>query len=409
MQSDHEASVVGLTVQWGGIAIVTLLSFLMAQSVRRRFVDYWTLGWACLSLSLTSLLIAVSLPEPPKIFYMVYFFAEYAFAYLFVAGCRNHAHGAHVSRRDAWALVPAVLLAVGLPYFSDRFNVLLAPHAAVLAGCWLVAYRVVRTVRSKDQRGAGTRIVSLALVMLTVDFVQYVAVYTYGGFTGQPMPFAYLKYAPLYDLLIEVLLAFGTVILLMESVCRQLEGENHELTAASVQLQALAEKDPLSEALNRYAFYSFLQKSANFPHATVGGCVALVDVDDFKSINDTLGHSVGDAAIRAVARSIRSVIRADDLLFRWGGDEFLILLVGLGETEARLRLTELNSALLQTSLGDTDEPIDLCVSYGVATFREPASLERTIELADREMYNHKQSRKAKGAPVGVVANGGTVS
>src|SRR4029077_4626304 len=91
------------------------------------------------------------------------------------------------------------------------------------------------------------------------------------------------------------------------------------------------------------------------------------DVDDFKIINDTLGHSVGDAAIRAVARSIRSVIRADDLLFRWGGDEFLVLLVGLSEAEARLRLTQLNAALLQTSLGEAEEPIDPCVSYGVAT------------------------------------------
>ena len=409
MQSDHEASVVGLTVQWGGIAIVTLLSFLMAQSVRRRFMDYWTLGWACLTLSLTSLLIALSLPVPPKIFYTIYFAAGYAFAYLVVAGCRNHAHGARVARRDAWVLVPAVLLAVALPYCSDRFHVLLAPHVAVLAGAWVVAYRVVRTLRRHDQRGAGTRILSLALVMLILDFVQYIVVYTYGGFTDQPMPFAYLKYAPLYDLLIEILLAFGTLILLMESVCRQLEGENHELTAASVQLQALAEKDPLTEALNRYAFYSFLQKSQSFPHATVGGCVALVDVDDFKIINDTLGHSVGDAAIRAVARSIRSVIRADDLLFRWGGDEFLVLLVGLSEAEARLRLTQLNAALLQTSLGDTEDPIDLCVSYGVASFREPGSLERTIELADREMYNHKQARKAKVPAVRMAANGGTAS
>ncbi|HZU35051.1 MAG TPA: hypothetical protein VFA18_04040, partial [Gemmataceae bacterium] len=61
MQSNHEASMVALTIQWGGIAIVTILSFLMAQSVRRRFVEYWTLAWACLTMALTSLLIAASL------------------------------------------------------------------------------------------------------------------------------------------------------------------------------------------------------------------------------------------------------------------------------------------------------------------------------------------------------------
>lgn len=396
MQFDHPASVIGLTIQWGGITIVTILSSLMAQSVRRQFLAYWTLGWACLMLSLTSLLIALSLPFAPKVFFTVYILGAYAFAYLVVAGCRNYASGHRLTYYHCWALLPALLVAAFLPYLSDHFHVLMVPHTLILTGFWIAAQLALHPVRREKHRGAGLRILSLALLLLTVNFLQYTLVYAYAVLADCPLRFAYLEHSSLYDLLLETLLAFGTVIVVLESVCRQLEGEKHELTAASAQLQALAEQDPLTEALNRYAFSSFLQKSRQLPGQVVTGCVALVDMDDLKSINDTLGHPAGDAAIRAVARSIRSVIRADDLLFRWGGDEFLILLVGLAEEEARLRLARLNPALTNLLLNDSDLPIDLLVSYGVAAFDQAATLERMIEQADREMYRQKQARKAGG-------------
>ncbi len=396
MHSDHEASMVALTIQWGGIAIVTILSFLMAQSVRRRFVDYWTLAWACMTGALTSLLIALSLPRPPLLFYTGFFLGEYLFAFLFLAGCRGYAEGEYLTPRRCWVLLPAVVMAFALPYLARHFELALAPHAAIMAGSLVLAFRAVQSVYRRDKTAAGTRVLSVSLMLLTMDFLHYVIVYTYGGLMGNPTPFAYLKYVPLYELLMEILLAFGMVILLMESVCRQLEGQNSELSAASAHLQELAEKDPLTETLNRYAFYSFLQKSLHQP-TVVTGCVALVDVDDFKSINDTLGHAAGDAAIRAVAGRIRSVIRADDLLFRWGGDEFLVLLVGVHENEARTRLDQLNTALLRTVLSDNEEPLDLCVSFGVARFTDPLRLEQTIEEADRQMYNQKQTRKAQAA------------
>ena len=395
MHWNREASVVGLTVQWGGVAITTILSFLMAQSSRRRFLEYWTLGWAFLVLGLTSSLIAFSLPIPPRFLDSLRFFGEYGFAFLFLAGCRNLVSGEELTRSYWWATVPAAAVAVVLPYLSSDHHVALVPHAAILCAFWLLTYRLLRPARCLDYSGAGLRILWVAAVMLAVNSCQYFVAFGYTSVIELAPPFPYLAYRPLIELLLETVLAFGTVIVLMERLCRHLEGKNHELATTSAQLQALLEQDPLSRALNRHAFEAYLRRVRTGNAGQFQGCVAIVDVDDFKSINDTLGHAAGDEAIRAVACSIRSVIRADDLVFRWGGDEFLVMLAGVGEEEGRARMERLNSVLARTVLSDATEPIDLAVSFGIAAFVDAKVLELTIEQADREMYNQKQARKAR--------------
>jgi diguanylate cyclase (GGDEF)-like protein len=392
MQITPEASIIGLTIQWGGIAIVTVLSFLMAQWARRQFLEYWTLSWALRMLSLTSLLIAVSFSSPPRILYTVFFLADFGFAFLVLAGSRSHTCGIKVGLADRWVLTPVGLLAVLLPYLSDNFHTLMIPCCVVTAVFWIQACRTLHK-REREPHEAGIKVMRTALMMLTINAVHYGLVYLYEAMSGRSIAAVYLEYSPLYDLLLEMLLAFGMVIFLMESRCRQLEGENLYLAANGHHFQALAEQDPLTGALNRHAFYAFHQRSQRVPVVSTAGCVAVVDVDDFKTINDTLGHTAGDRALRAVARSIRAVVRADDLLFRWGGDEFLVVLVGLGEAETRARLCGLNAALAETGLNDADLPTAIAVSCGVGTFTGVTDLDRSINIADREMYAHKQARK----------------
>jgi len=117
----------------------------------------------------------------------------------------------------------------------------------------------------------------------------------------------------------------------------------------------------------------------------------LVDIDDLKVVNDQWGHPAGDAAIRAVATAIRSCIRADDLLFRWGGDEFLVLLFGVCEDEARARLDTLNLRLRQTALAGLPNPVDLSAAVGYASFDEATSFDDVIAVADTAMYGAKRS------------------
>jgi diguanylate cyclase (GGDEF)-like protein len=121
----------------------------------------------------------------------------------------------------------------------------------------------------------------------------------------------------------------------------------------------------------------------------------VLDIDNLKPINDTLGHTVGDKAIRAVARAMRSLVRADDMLFRWGGDEFLVLMFKLPQPEASRRIEKLNEILEENCERWIGEPVTVTVSFGVAGFTSLTDLGQAIEQADKAMYARKGTKSTK--------------
>ena len=168
---------------------------------------------------------------------------------------------------------------------------------------------------------------------------------------------------------------------------REVELTTQELMKARDQLELLAKMDPLTEALNRHAFHSLLRHpETTIEEAKTSGSVAVIDIDNLKPINDTWGHTAGDKAIRAVARAMRSLVRADDMLFRWGGDEFLLLMFKLPEAEANRRISKLNAILEENSERWTGMPLTVMISHGVAGFASLTDLGAAIESADRAMY-----------------------
>ncbi len=179
---------------------------------------------------------------------------------------------------------------------------------------------------------------------------------------------------------------FGTVKVLMQSVRREVEVANTKLTKARDQLELLVQMDPLTEALNRHAFHSLLRRPEAGHDAVTSGSVAVLDIDNLKPINDTMGHSAGDKAIRAVARATRSLVRADDMLFRWGGDEFLVLMFKLPQPEASRRMEKLNKILEENCENWIGMQLSVTVSFGVAGFTSLTDLGQAIEQADKAMY-----------------------
>src|SRR5262249_53492570 len=158
------------TIQVSGIALIAVLSFFLTRSIRRTFLDYWTAAWSCLAIALLSLGIGFHVAELSATLYGIYFFFEYAFGLLLIAGCWNYAAGGSITRKHLYAAIPAAALPAVLLWFSHSFDVLFVPHAAIIAALYGVAFRTLSATRRRDKPSPGLRVVRLALGLLALDF-----------------------------------------------------------------------------------------------------------------------------------------------------------------------------------------------------------------------------------------------
>ncbi len=166
------------------------------------------------------------------------------------------------------------------------------------------------------------------------------------------------------------------------------------------QLSYLANTDPLTKLLNRRSIDIQLNKFiANAVRHKFYGAVLLLDLDDFKNINDVYGHDAGDKALVEIANRLRSRVRLDEVIGRLGGDEFILLINNLDTDEhaarnAALRVAEQLVALLGAPINLDDTKLSIGVSIGVRIFGFDAhEAESAIKDADLAMYRAKESGK----------------
>ena len=122
-------------------------------------------------------------------------------------------------------------------------------------------------------------------------------------------------------------------------------------------------------------------------------CVALLDVDNFKQLNDKYGHQAGDDALVYLTQSIKDTVRPDDVVVRYGGEEFLILLPDTGQDEAIAVIVRLQRALTRELFLHNNERMLITFSAGVAQRVAAESKEALIGRADKALYRAKEAGK----------------
>lgn len=390
-------SLVGLLIEAIGALLISGLCVVLMRTAPRDPLFYWAIGWVMLCFSLATLLMCFQLPAVAPFGQPMYLLGEYVFGYMVFAGCREYATGRRLRPVEGWLLVPAAVLAVGLPRLGHvDFNTFFAFHAVVYGSLFLMAFVALNRARPHAREVAGLRVTKLALVLLTAAYFHYAPLFWMASHGLVPNPLPYLEYSPFFDLIFLFMLMFGMVMIVTGETQYELEMANVELARARDRLETMAQLDHLTSALNRHALYSLIEDPRPGRRTVFSGSAVVADVDNLKAINDRHGHLVGDAAIRAVASAIRACIRADDLLFRWGGDEFLVLLIGVNETDARARLAGVNDSLRRARMPECPDPVDVSVTMGFAPFDSAKALSQVIALADEAMFK----RKRKGWPRG---------
>ena len=144
--------------------------------------------------------------------------------------------------------------------------------------------------------------------------------------------------------------------------------------------------DALSGVYNRRFYEDRLR------HQFIAAGVAIFDLDDFKLVNDTLGHHAGDLAIKAAARAMRSCIRDTDMLVRYGGDEFVLVLPGIGRDDFRNKLRTLARKVAETTVHGYPT-LKLAASVG-GVLAAGRTIEDSVRSADKLMYRAKQHKEA---------------
>ena len=392
MQNTDAISSVAVTAHAACALLLALTFAYLSRLLARPYLRRWALAWACLLAAILAVRCFIAFGG--RGFWVVYLVAEWYFLAALLVGCRELARGE--AARPPRFLVPglpaaAILAGMLVPFFTD-FNLLFSMQAAVLAAGFAATFAVLGRAPA-ERHTVGFHLMRAALGWLTVQFLVYVPLYLLEGLGrlhGERLHFAWLSYSSLADLCGQLLLGFGMLVVPAEETHRELAAAVAGLRAARDQLAEQAHLDPLTGARNRRAFQALLESAEGLP-AGGRGALAMIDLDHLKEINDTAGHSAGDAAICAAAEAIRRLLRDSDLLFRWGGDEFLALLPGRGRAEAEALLAPLGAG---TQFGPAPPGAGrpeshLHLAWGIAELDgavTEAAIHDAIARADQAMY-----------------------
>lgn len=157
--------------------------------------------------------------------------------------------------------------------------------------------------------------------------------------------------------------------------------------------------DPLTNLYNRRAFFALADRQIRIANRSQRGLLTVfIDVDNFKKINDSLGHQAGDQVLQVVANVLRDTFRHSDILARMGGDEFAILAIELNnkDSEAVTRRLGLN---FKNRMGRAPGFSQVSLSIGIARYdpAQPCSVDELLGLADARMYAEKRKKSAPGS------------
>ena len=176
----------------------------------------------------------------------------------------------------------------------------------------------------------------------------------------------------------------------LQHMRERLQDQHRALADALVRIGELATRDELTGCFNRRAMIERMsEESLRCARNGAALCVVLLDLDHFKRINDSYGHAAGDEVLRGFAEIARSRLRATDVLARWGGEEFLLMLGSTDAVHAQPCVQRLLDGLAEARFSCLSGQTVVTCSAGLAEYRDGESITAVIERSDRALYRAK--------------------
>lgn len=220
------------------------------------------------------------------------------------------------------------------------------------------------------------RRIQVLLISLYAVLMLGLTIYWFATWTGERDEIQVI------NILVAYIVAATLIVIILEAVkCKNIEA-NKRIIDISV-------RDDLTGLLNRRVINQVFEKLESiFIKEGTEYATIMIDIDKFKGINDLYGHNLGDSVIRNVAACIQKNIRATDYAFRFGGDEFLILIPEIDKIIVQQTCTRIETGLREIQ----EYAFLITVSTGHALRSESSTVTELLELADQRMYQDKQSK-----------------
>ena len=275
------------------------------------------------------------------------------------------------------------------------------PSLTIPQMVWTITSGAVAYVLAGDARGLVLSVLAMILFFgtfgLTVAEVIGIGVYALLAFAsaiGVSSRFnanasGYLDIA--YALMVLILLSGCIALnLRIQRIRAKLQQQREALAQALEVNRELATRDELTGLINRRAMLDLMalehRRSLRSGRPLL---LAQLDIDHFKPINDQHGHATGDRALQAFAGTVRASVRDTDVLARWGGEEFVLMLTDTSADQARGLLERIRQAVQALEIAHSAGSLQLTVSIGLAQHLPGDTVEHTLERADQALYRAK--------------------
>jgi len=371
----------------GAAALVIVALLLLVYFYRRRhYILFWIAGWLLIAAAMFVSYPKYTNEQAGWMAYGVSQFLGIASALVFVLSADAYRTRPRVRQLYGVMLLP-VLLWFALAPLPLGPGAAFAPGHVLIAGA-LASAGVAHFILVRHVRLFGALVIGFSMLGLAGSNL-WMAL-------GVPEPDdAGVRTATFFTLGLYLVAALGMQLMTFEDMTYELRVTNRDLEAAQAELRDLVTTDALTGCRNRRFFDEVIGRELErHRRYNIPLSLLFADVNRFKAINDTLGHEAGDHVLQQVAAFILRRVREADYVFRWGGDEFVVL-ISCGEEEALRKGADLQAAFAKSSKAAA-LPQGVGLSIGVTEIPpETRDIMPLVKEADERMYADKKRAKRR--------------
>ena len=365
------------------IAVLLLLLYVYRQ---RHYILFWIAGWVLIAAAMFVSYPKYGFEKAVNLAYGVSQFLSIGSALVFVISADAYRSRPHLRQAYGIMLLP-VLLWFTLAPLPLGPEAAFAPGHVLIAGA-LAAAGFAHLILLRRARLFGAFVIGTSMLGLSASNL-WTAL-------GAPGPDdAGVRTATFVTLGLYLVAALGMQLMTFEDMTYELRVTNRDLEAAQAELRDMVTTDALTGCRNRRFFDEVIGRELErHRRYTIPLSLLFVDINRFKVINDTLGHEAGDRVLQQVAAFLMSKVRGADYVFRWGGDEFVVL-ISCGAEEALHKGAELQAVFARSSKA-ASLPHGVGLSIGVTEIPpDTRDIMPLVKEADERMYEDKKRLKKR--------------